>query len=252
SEKPASYSSNLVFAGLVVLEPGFSRYLEKVGKSVRGELEFTQALNDAASQEHVTVAEIGEDEWADLTYPWDVLKIHRRLMQEMKTDVKGKIEAGATVSGPVSIGSGSLVKAGSYIEGPVWIGCNTTVGPNSYIRPYTAIEDDCRIGNACEIKGSVIYSRTHVAHLSYVGDSVICEDVNMGAGTVVANLRFDEKPVKVRVNGVSTDSGMVKLGCFMGPGAKTGVNVSINPGVRICKDARIPPGTVVSRDVLNP
>jgi len=88
-----------------------------------------------------------------------------------------------------------------------------------------------------------------IPHLSYVGDSVIAEDVNFGAGTLIANLRFDEKEVKVNIKGQRVSSGRKKLGAFIGAHVRTGINVTILPGVKIGAYARIYPGAVVNRDV---
>lgn len=82
---------------------------------------------------------------------------------------------------------------GSYIEGPVIIGEECKIGPNCYIRPYTSIGDKCHIGNACEIKNSIIMNNSNIPHQNYVGDSIIGENCNLGAGTKIANLRFDRK-----------------------------------------------------------
>jgi UDP-N-acetylglucosamine diphosphorylase/glucosamine-1-phosphate N-acetyltransferase len=248
-EKPAKPKSNLVLAGLYVFSRDFKNYLEKVNRSERGEFELTDALNMAAPSVDVEVVEIESAEWLDLTFPWDVLRINRFLLDRFDHETLGSVEQGASIKGNVSIGGGSAIRSGAYVEGPVWIGADVVIGPNCYVRPYSAIDDGCYIGNACEIKASVVYPRTHIGHLSYVGDSVLSEDVNLGAGTVTANLRFDEKNVRVKVSGKILDTGLKKLGCFIGPGAKTGVNVSLNPGIKIGAYARIFPGCVVSRDI---
>ena len=106
-----------------------------------------------------------------------------------------------------------------------------------------------RIGFSVEIKASVIFEKAKIPHLSYVGDSVVCEEINFGAGTLVANLRFDEQPVKVWVRGERISSGRVKLGAFIGGHVKTGINTSILPGVKIGAYSIIYPGVVVSKDV---
>ena len=90
---------------------------------------------------------------------------------------------------------------------------------------------------------------TKIPHLSYVGDSVICEDVNFGAGTITANLRFDEKEVKVNIKNERVSSGRKKLGAIVGGHVRTGINVSILPGIKIGAYAWIYPGAVVDRDV---
>ncbi len=86
-------------------------------------------------------------------------------------------------------------------------------------------------------------------HLNYVGDSIIGEHVNLGAGTITANLRFDDKTIRVTLKGKRVDSGRRKLGAIMGGYSKTGINVSLMPGVKVGSHAVIYPGCVVYRDV---
>lgn len=250
-EKPANPPTNLVLAGIYIFEPEMEQFLGKVGPSPRGELELTDALNMAAAKNDIKVVVFDPEDWYDLTYPWDILKINRLLMDNMKTEIKGEVEANVQIRGPVFVGEGAVVKSGSYIEGPAWIGDGAVIGPNTYLRPYTSISANSRVGNACEVKNSVLYEGVHVSHLSYIGDSVIGENSNLGAGTITANLRFDGQPVKVEIGGEKINTGLTKLGCFMGPRVKTGVNVSINPGVKIGADAVIYPGCVVTRDVMD-
>ncbi|MEM4047564.1 MAG: nucleotidyltransferase, partial [Metallosphaera sp.] len=151
--------------------------------------------------------------------------------------------------GEVVIEEGSIVRHGSVIEGPVYIGKNSSIGPNAYIRPYTVIGSNSKIGSFVEVKESVIMENTKIPHLSYVGDSVIAEDVNFGAGTLIANLRFDERDIYVNIKEKRLNSGRKKLGAIIGAHVRTGINVSILPGVKIGSYARIYPGAVVNRDV---
>src|SRR3989442_12042937 len=90
---------------------------------------------------------------------------------------------------------------------------------------------------------------TKIPHLSYVGDSIIGEECSLGAGTITANLRFDEAEVKSKVRGAWVNSGRKKLGVIFGEGVKTGINVSVFPGVRIGRGAWIGPGAIVDHDV---
>ncbi|RLI33379.1 hypothetical protein DRO56_01865, partial [Candidatus Bathyarchaeota archaeon] len=144
---------------------------------------------------------------------------------------------------------GARVRAGAYIEGPVLIGRGSDIGPNCYIRPSTSIGEEVRIGNACEVKNSIIMDRTHVAHLSYVGDSVLGSGCNLGAGTITANIRFDKRNVRMNIKGRRIDSGRRKLGTFMGDDAQTGINVSLMPGVKVGPGSWIAPGLTVYEDV---
>ena len=90
---------------------------------------------------------------------------------------------------------------------------------------------------------------TNVSHLSYVGDSVIGVNCNLGAGTNLANLRFDDKNVKVTIKGERVDSGLRKLGAIFGDNVKTGINTSFNPGVKIGNGTFINAGCVIYEDI---
>jgi bifunctional UDP-N-acetylglucosamine pyrophosphorylase/glucosamine-1-phosphate N-acetyltransferase len=85
--------------------------------------------------------------------------------------------------------------------------------------------------------------------LSYIGDSIIGENCNFGAGTNVANLRFDNAEVKLNIQGERQSSGRRKFGCVMADNVKTGINVSIMPGKKIGPNKLIPPLYVVDKDM---
>ena len=98
--------------------------------------------------------------------------------------VLGNVEDGAHLLGPVSVAETARVRSGAYIEGPCFIDEGADVGPNCFIRANTSIGKNARVGNGCEVKNSIIMDGTHVGHLSYVGDSILCEKCNLGAGTL--------------------------------------------------------------------
>jgi len=123
------------------------------------------------------------------------------------------------------------------------------IGPNAYIRPYSVICSGSKIGFSVEVKESVLFENVHAHHLAYIGDSVICENVNLGAGTVLANLRHDGATVKMTIKGIREDTDRRKLGAIIGAGVKTGINVSVMPGVKIGSNSWILPGVVVYRDI---
>jgi bifunctional UDP-N-acetylglucosamine pyrophosphorylase/glucosamine-1-phosphate N-acetyltransferase len=107
------------------------------------------------------------------------------------------------------------------------------------------------VGNFCEIKNSVIMDRTHIQHLSYVGDSIIGENCNFGAGTVVANVKLSGRTVRMKIRDKLEDSGLRKLGVITGDNVRTGINTSIMPGVRLTSGAAVPAGSVVSEDIVS-
>ena len=149
--------------------------------------------------------------------------------------------------GSISVGKGTVIRSGSYIVGPAFIGEDCEIGPNCYIRPSTSIGDRCHIGTAVEVKNSIIMGNSKIPHHNYIGDSIIGENCNFGAGTKVANLRLDGKSIEVG----GLDTGRRKLGAIVGDGVQTGINSCLNVGCSIGNDSIIGPG-VVARGVIRP
>lgn len=231
-EKPEVPEGNLVNAGAYILEPAIFDAIEETKKSVRGEYEITDSFRIMMAKSHLYTHRL-TGEWMDVARPWDLLEANRILMEGLEARVEGEVSEKATIVGDVEIGKGTEVLAGSYIVGPSIIGKDCYIGPNAYIRPATSIGDGCKVGNSVEIKNSILMDGTKVPHLSYVGDSVIGERCNLGAGTKIANLRLDEKEVMVIVDGKKTGSGRRKLGAIIGDDVKTGINATIDVGTII-------------------
>ena len=243
-EKPKAPPSDLANAGVYHAPAGFARLVRELRPSPRGELELTDALQasfDATGGWNVVEVE----DWLDVGRPWDLLAAAERALAEMPEERRGTVEPGATLKGKVIIEEGALVRSGAYIEGPVYIGPRAVVGPNCHLRPNTVLLEDTKVGNGCEIKASVLMAGAHAAHLSYVGDSVLGERVNLGAGTLVANLRHDGKTVKVTQDGVRVDTRRRKMGVVLGDDVHTGINTSLNVGVMLPAGAATRPGEVV-------
>ena len=244
-EKPEKPISNLINAGIYKFTKDIIEFLKKTPISKRGEYELTDTLQ-LAIDSGVEVKAVKISTWIDVSYPWDLLKANEFVLSKIEESViKGKIENGAYVKGTIVLGENSIIKAGSYLVGPIVIGKNCKIGPNCFIRPYTSIGDDCHIGACVEIKNSIIMSNTNVPHLNYVGDSIIGEYCNLGAGTKIANLRLDEREVCAVVKGKKVPTGRRKFGAVIGDFVKIGINVSINVGTIIGNNVRVAPSAVV-------
>lgn len=242
-EKPEKPTSNLINAGVYKFDKEIFDFIDKTQPSIRGEYEITDSISLAiTNNEKFKSVEIKE--WIDIGYPWDMLKANKYMLNKIEGKIEGEIEENVCIKGKVVVGEGTRVKSGTYIIGPVIIGENCEIGPNSYIRPYTTIGNNCHIGIS-EIKGSIIMSNTKIPHFNYVGDSIIGENCNLGAGTKIANLRLDEKEVYVSVKGKKIPTGRRKFGAIIGDNVKTGINVSINVGCMIGNDVFIAPHTKV-------
>ena len=253
-EKPAygQTISNSANCGIYMFSSRIFDAIRKTGKSSRGEYEITQSIQQMLeNQNYPVTAHRIIDWWIHIGQTWDLLEANEVLLKEHNDEfmVEGEVEDFVTIRPPVRLGKGSKLRAGTYIEGPVVIGENCDIGPNAYIRPFTSLGDRCRLGNACEVKNSIIMNRTHIPHLSYVGDSIVGENVNFGAGTITANLRLDEKSIYVTVKGQRVNSGRRKLGALIGDNVRMGIGVTIMPGVTIGPDSAIAANISVNFDV---
>ncbi len=251
-EKPSRKAKpeGWVNAGVYVLDSQIFAAIERTRVSKRAEYELTTSLQHVLDDgNEIKGAKIAGDDWLDLGRPWDLLEANERALAHLSGGVKGSVEQGTVLKGTVLIQENTVVKSGCYIEGPVYIGGDSRIGPNTRIRPHTSIQDRVVVGASCEIKNSIIMNGTKIPHLSYVGDSIIGENCNLGAGTITANIRFDEKTLKMRVKGRLQDSGRKKMGVIMGDKVQTGINVSILPGVRVGSGSWLGPGAIISKDV---
>jgi len=247
---PGETSSNLANAGLYIFGSDIFKTILRVKSSVRGEIELTDAISlMIKDNKAVHAAEIAGRDWLDIGQPWDLLEANTWVLKRMEHNVLGTVEEGAHLIGPVTVAATARIRSGAYIEGPSFIDEGADVGPNCYIRPCTSLGKNTRIGNACEIKNSIIMDRTHVGHLSYMGDSVIGEHCNLAAGTLIANLRFDDGHVKMMVKNRVVDTGRRKLGVILGDEVKTGINALLMPGVKVGQNTWIGPDYMVQRDI---
>lgn len=240
-EKPEKPISNLVNAGIYHFNRDILKYVERTPISVRGEYEITDSIQLLIQDGYKLKAkEIST--WIDMGYPWDLLNASEKIMSnQVPKKIEGEVEKGAVLKGNVVVGENTVIRSGSYIIGPAIIGRNCDIGPNCFIRPFTTIGDGCRVGNGVEIKNSIIMSNTKIPHLSYVGDSVIGENCNLGAGTCIANLRLDKKEISVSVKGKLVNTHRRKFGAIIGDNVMTGINVTINVGSMIGNNVFIGP-----------
>jgi UDP-N-acetylglucosamine diphosphorylase/glucosamine-1-phosphate N-acetyltransferase len=253
-EKPSrrTMGEGWVNTGIYVVDGEICRALKQTRASKRGEYELTTSLQRALDDgNEIRSVVIDGKDWMDLGRPWDLLEANERALASSPSQVKGHVEREAVLKGSVWLDENSVIKSGSHIEGPVYVGKESVIGPNARIRAYTSIQDRVVIGAFCEIKNSVIMSGTKIPHLSYVGDSIIGENCNLGAGTIAANIRFDEKNLRMRVKGRVQDTGRRKLGVIMGDQVQTGINVSILPGVRVGSGSWLGPGAIIPEDVAS-
>ena len=244
-EKPADPPTSLANTGAYVF-PGEATAWLDVSESERGEHEITDVVASVIAEYEVTPVEL--DRWMDVGRPWELLEANEWKVGELDRRIEGSVSERAELRGDVVVESGATVEPGVLVEGPALIRSGAEVGPNAYVRGVTVLGADTHVGNAVEVKNSVVMADSAVPHLSYVGDSVLGRDVNFGAGTTVANLRHDDRPVEVTVKDERVSTGRRKFGVVVGDGAKTGIKTALNAGVTLSSGASTGPGETVTRD----
>jgi UDP-N-acetylglucosamine diphosphorylase/glucosamine-1-phosphate N-acetyltransferase len=250
-EKPNRQDAptNLANAGIYVLPSEIFDKVKTISTSSRGECEITDAISLMLKEKSFLAVRLSREDWIDIGRPWDLLEANRWALTRIEHNVAGSVENGAHLVGPVTVAESARVRSGAYVEGPTLIEEESDIGPNCYIRPFTSVGKRVRVGNACEIKNSILMDSTHIGHLSYVGDSVIGERCNLGAGTITANYRLDAKTVKMVVKDKLVDSERKKLGAVLGDDVKTGINALLMPGVKVGFNSWIGPNVVLDRDL---
>ena len=169
----------------------------------------------------------------DCEYAWDALPLIGKYLSTLKL---GRIDSEIPESSilvnrnQITIEKGCTIEPGVYIKGPCYIGRGSEVRFGAYIRGNFIAGTDCVIGHGTEIKNSIFFNRTHAAHFAYVGDSILGSDVNLGAGTKLANLKLRRDEVWVKHKGSELKTGLRKFGAILGDGAQTGCNSVTNPG----------------------
>ena len=177
-------------------------------------------------------------------YVWEALNQVEAYLKKQNLGVhQGEISDKAYLINQelISVGIGSVIEPGAYIKGPCIIGNYCTVRHGAYIRGNLITGDHCVIGHDTEVKGSIFLNNSCASHFSYVGDSILGNRVNLGAGVKLANLLFNKQPIKIQVQEKSFETNRRKLGAILADDVQVGCNSVTNPGTLINKKACVYP-----------
>lgn len=171
--------------------------------------------------------------FAGCSAAWEALaRIDNYLAGQALGNISVAVPEGVTLVNAdlISIGPGTTLEPGAYIKGPCIIGACCQIRHGAYIRGDAVIGDHCVIGHATEVKHSIFLNYAQAAHFAYVGDSILGNKVNLGAGTICANLKLDHSAIVIRYNGIVIETGLRKLGAILGDSTQIGCNTVLNPG----------------------
>ncbi len=190
--------------------------------------------------------------FTNCTYIWEaVARIPYFISQQVgdKQTILGEVMPGAYVSDrPLYIGPGARIEPGAYVQGPAYIAPGAVVRHGAFVRENVIMLADSLLGHASEAKNSFFLPHAHAPHFNYVGDSILGQHVNLGAGTKLSNLGIlstkdpetGRRPTIVLVvDGRSYDTGLTKLGSILGDNVQTGCNAVLNPGCLVGPDTLI-------------
>lgn len=247
-EKPkkGEEPSNLRLVGVYLFTKEFLKTLRQTPDE---HYRLESAISTFVKNEQVRFVET-ENYAPSLKYSWDLLGIKNYLFRSIKKSVgkNVKIAKSSEIFGNVVIQDGAEIMEGSKIKGPCFIGKNTIIGNNVVLRNGVDVEENCVIGANIEIKNSLVMQNSKT-HSGFIGDSIIGENVRVGANFDTANVRLDRQSVKTKVNGEEIDTGLKNFGVVVGRNVKIGIKASTMPGIMIGQNSVVGPSTVVLQNV---
>lgn len=154
------------------------------------------------------------------------------------------------IVGDVAIHRSAVVEAGAILKGPLVLGAGCFVASGAYLRGGNWLERDCSLGPGVELKSSFLFAGVKLAHFNFVGDSIIGEQVNMEAGSIVCNYRNERQggEVRVRWKGGLQGLGHRKFGALIGDHGRVGANAVIAPGALLRPDQVVQRASLIDQE----
>jgi len=182
---------------------------------------------DLTSFRHAEVFPPGEPVWAALA--WGLAQYLERWQDWA---VRSPLPAGVYVlQGPVSIAEDVEIEPGAVLRGPVLIDRGCRIRTGAYLRGPVLLGEGAVVGAHSELKNAILLPGAHAPHQNYVGDSILGGNVNLGAGTILSNVKNLGGAVAIPIGDRTVHTGLRKLGAILGDRCKTGCNTVTNPGV---------------------
>ncbi|MCZ6747947.1 MAG: sugar phosphate nucleotidyltransferase [SAR324 cluster bacterium] len=229
-EKPTDrHLANHVLAGIFLLPPTVFELLSEK----RNDMEAVYQALIERNQFHGALWDGG---WIDITRPWHILEANKMLLDhwdDSRIHRTVKLEGNVHLEGPLYIEEGVSIGTGSVLKGPCFIGRGSYIGNNTLIRGYTSLGPESVVGYGTELKNCVLFGKSILGRLSYIGDSVIGERVHLGTGVATVNLKPDRSDIAVAGDEGEVSTGMNKLGAFIGDDVTIGARHVLGPGTRI-------------------
>jgi NDP-sugar pyrophosphorylase family protein len=167
--------------------------------------------------------------------PWNIAA----RAAELVAAATGRLGADYAIVDAVAVHRTATVESGVVLKGPLIIGPGCFVAAHCYLRGGVWLDEGCSLGPGCEVKSSFLFGRTRLAHFNFVGDSILGEDVNLEAGSIVANYRNElaDRRLRLATWGGVIEAAAEKFGALIGDHARIGANAVIAPGALLAARA---------------
>ena len=181
--------------------------------------------------------------WSEKGFVWEALTHLENYLKKFSYKIKTQIPTQVYLENKecIFIGEGTTIDPGVMIQGPCIIGKNCSIRHGAFLRGSVILGDGCVVGHGSELKNTILLNGAKVAHLCYVGYSIVGPNTNLGAGVKCSNLRLDLREVSISCDGKKIKTGLKKLGAIFGEGVQVGCNCVLNPGTVIGKKSEIFP-----------
>ena len=171
-------------------------------------------------------------------YPWEALASIKDFIIELgKSLDKNEYKE---IKENVWVHKSAKVFDSAYLGAPCIIGEESEIRQCAFIRGGALVGDNCVIGNSCELKNVIIFDNAEVPHFNYVGDSILGFKAHMGAGSITSNVKSDRTLVVIHGD-TNIETGIKKVGAFLGDYAEIGCNSVLNPGTVIGRHSNVYP-----------
>jgi len=177
------------------------------------------------------------------TYPFEALEGISELIVRLGESLDSSIYEKRGEN--VWVAKSAKVAPTAFIGGPCIIGEDTEVRHCAFIRGSALVGNGCVVGNSVELKNVIIFDDVQVPHYNYVGDSILGYHSHMGAGSITSNVKADKTNVVIKSETDSIETGLIKVGAFLGDYAEIGCNSVLNPGTVIGRHSNVYPLSMV-------
>ena len=247
-EKPKdSRLSNYIFGGSFILRRSCFQFLKN------NNYDMVALYQDLITQKHLE-ASLWEDQWMDLSRPWHILLANQMMMAPWNAShipSSVQIEQNVSISGVVKFGENVKVKSGTTIVGPCYIGSDVYIGNSTLIRENASIGTGTVIGYGTEIKNAVLFGNSNIGRLSFIGDSVFGDNVQIGSGTMTLNHDINQnKILLLQTNTPPLETNLPKLGSFVGDNSIIGAGNTIAPGTVIPAETKLLDNITISDETI--